>query len=122
MQAMEPSTSAPVGHCSSRPAPDRAARRISVRRVSGRPAVSRQHVRRGRDVDADYDCDQLARGAETVGRSLRPSVPVSWLVMKTRMLAGLVVAAALTSAPSMAATEHAECSHLTMLKLPDVKV
>jgi feruloyl esterase len=38
------------------------------------------------------------------------------------MLAGLVVASALTSAPARAATDHAQCSHLTMLKLPDVKV
>ena len=42
--------------------------------------------------------------------------------MKTRLLAGLVVAAALTSAPALVATDHIECSRLTMLKLPDVKV
>jgi len=43
-------------------------------------------------------------------------------VMKPRFLAGLVMAAALTSAPALVATDHAECSHLTMLKLPDVRV
>jgi len=43
-------------------------------------------------------------------------------IMRTRLLAGFVVAAALTSARAVIATEHAECSHLTMLKLPDVKV
>src|SRR5438034_11166618 len=43
-------------------------------------------------------------------------------VMKNYLLTGLIVAVALTSAPAAAATEHAECSHLTMLKLPDVKV
>src|SRR5258708_11609507 len=42
--------------------------------------------------------------------------------MRTRLFAGLVVAAALTSASTLLATEHAQCSHLTMLKLPDVKV
>src|SRR5947208_7932387 len=42
--------------------------------------------------------------------------------MRTRLLAGLVVAAALPGGPALVATEHAECSHLTMLKLPDVKV
>src|SRR5258706_9971549 len=43
-------------------------------------------------------------------------------IMRTGLLAGFVVAAALTSARAVIATEHAECSHLTMLKLPDVKV
>ena len=43
--------------------------------------------------------------------------------MLIRLLAGLVVVAvALTCAPALAATDHAQCSHLTMLKLPDVKV
>ena len=58
-------------------------------------------------------------------------------VMKTRLLAGIVVAGALSftavaqaflGSPEARATrdvtvaEHAECSHMTMLKLPDVKV
>ncbi len=42
--------------------------------------------------------------------------------MQTRFLAGFVLAVALTGAPAFAATDHAECLHLTMLKLPDVKV
>src|SRR2546428_7969579 len=42
--------------------------------------------------------------------------------MKTRLLAGLIVAAALTSAPALVATDHAVCSDLMRLKLPDVKV
>jgi feruloyl esterase len=42
--------------------------------------------------------------------------------MRIGLFAGLVVAAALTSASTLLATEHAQCSHLTMLKLPDVKV
>src|SRR4029077_7567195 len=42
--------------------------------------------------------------------------------MRTRLLSGLVVATALTGGPALVATDHAECSHLTMLKLPDVKV
>ena len=41
--------------------------------------------------------------------------------MKSRLLAGLVVAAALTSAPALVAAEHGECSQLMTLKLPDVK-
>src|SRR5437763_9010930 len=40
--------------------------------------------------------------------------------MKTRLLASVAVAGLL--APTLRATDHAECSHLTMLKLPDVKV
>lgn len=43
-------------------------------------------------------------------------------VMKNGMLAGLVVAAVLTSADALVATDLAECSRLTLLKLPDVKV
>src|SRR5712692_6473094 len=42
--------------------------------------------------------------------------------MKTRFLAEMVVATALTSAPTLAATDHAVCSDLMLLKLPDVKV
>jgi feruloyl esterase len=57
--------------------------------------------------------------------------------MKTRLPAGIVVAAALTTAPALVppvrsvrlqadrrdlAPDHGDCSHLTMLKLPDVKV
>src|SRR5258705_73583 len=40
--------------------------------------------------------------------------------MKTRLLASVAVAGLL--APTVRATDHAECSHLTMLKLPDGKV
>src|SRR6185503_6529151 len=43
-------------------------------------------------------------------------------IMRTRLLAGLVVAAAVSGGPALVATEHAECSHLMKLKLPDVKV
>jgi len=42
--------------------------------------------------------------------------------MKTRFLAGMIVAAALMSAPTLVATDHAVCSDLIRLKLPDVKV
>src|SRR3954470_13735872 len=44
--------------------------------------------------------------------------------MRISLLAALVTAAApvAASAPDLAATDHAECSHLVMLKLPDVKV
>src|SRR2546428_3223634 len=42
--------------------------------------------------------------------------------MKTRLLAGMIVAAALTSAPTLNATDHGVCSDLLQLKLPDVKV
>src|SRR5690349_14815587 len=44
--------------------------------------------------------------------------------MKTTVLGGIVVAIALglSSGPDLSATDHAECSHLVMLKLPDVKV
>ena len=42
--------------------------------------------------------------------------------MRIRLLAGIVVAVALTSTPTLLATDHAECAHLTTLKLPDVKV
>jgi feruloyl esterase len=44
--------------------------------------------------------------------------------MRTSISAGLAVAAALAlaNAPDLAATDHAECSHLTMLKLPDVTI
>src|SRR5713226_6622900 len=42
--------------------------------------------------------------------------------MKTRFLAEMVVATALTSAPTLVATDHAVCSDLMLLKLPDVKV
>ena len=42
--------------------------------------------------------------------------------MMTRMLPGILVTAALTAAPTAAATDHAECAALTKLKLPDVKV
>jgi len=44
--------------------------------------------------------------------------------MRTSVFSGLAVAVALAPAhaPSLSATDHAECSHLTMLKLPDVKV
>jgi Tannase and feruloyl esterase len=41
--------------------------------------------------------------------------------MKTRILTGLMLAGVMGAAP-LAAPEHAECSHLVMLKLPDVKV
>jgi hypothetical protein len=41
--------------------------------------------------------------------------------MTNHLLAAAVVAAA-AAAPAYAATDHAECSHLVMLKLPDVKV
>jgi Tannase and feruloyl esterase len=41
--------------------------------------------------------------------------------MKPRLFA-LFVLAVLAAAPALGATDHAECSHLTMLKLPDVKV
>jgi len=41
--------------------------------------------------------------------------------MKPRLIAA-VVFAVLTAAPALRATDHAECSHLTMLKLPDVTV
>jgi len=41
--------------------------------------------------------------------------------MKPRLFA-VVVLAVLAAAPALGATDHAECSHLTMLKLPDVKV
>src|SRR5712691_5551412 len=41
--------------------------------------------------------------------------------MKTRLLVGIIAAAALTSAPALL-IDHADCSRLTMLKLPDVKV
>src|SRR3954468_17399294 len=44
--------------------------------------------------------------------------------MKTSLCCALSVAAllALANAPTLVASDHAECSHLTMLKLPDVKV
>src|SRR5712692_858097 len=42
--------------------------------------------------------------------------------MKTRFLAEMVVATALTSAPTLVAIDHAVCSDLMLLKLPDVKV
>jgi len=41
--------------------------------------------------------------------------------MKPRLFAVFVLAV-LAAAPALGATDHAECSHLTMLKLPDVKV
>ena len=41
--------------------------------------------------------------------------------MKTSLFAG-VMALLLAAPPAFAATDHAECSHLVMLKLPDVKV
>ena len=41
--------------------------------------------------------------------------------MKTSLFAG-VIALLLAAPPAFAATDHAECSHLAMLKLPDVKV
>ena len=40
--------------------------------------------------------------------------------MKMRILTGLILAGVTGAAPL--ASEHAECSHLVMLKLPDVKV
>src|SRR6266566_3357613 len=42
--------------------------------------------------------------------------------MRTRLLAGTIVAAALMSASARAATDHAECASLARLTLPDVKV
>ena len=44
--------------------------------------------------------------------------------MRNSLCAALAIAFALALAnvPDLAATDHAECSHLTMLKLPDVKV
>jgi feruloyl esterase len=42
--------------------------------------------------------------------------------MKIRLLVGIVVAAALTITPAFVATDRAECSGLTRLKLPDVNV
>ena len=48
--------------------------------------------------------------------------------MNTRLLSGIVVALSLTVVvnaalqPLAAQVQHAECSHLTTLKLPDVKV
>jgi hypothetical protein len=41
--------------------------------------------------------------------------------MNTHLLAATVIAG-VVAAPSFGATDHAECSHLVMLKLPDVKV
>jgi pimeloyl-ACP methyl ester carboxylesterase len=42
--------------------------------------------------------------------------------MKIRFLAGIVLAAALTTAPARVAADRGDCSQLTLLKLPDVKV
>src|SRR5262249_31244481 len=44
--------------------------------------------------------------------------------MKTSLFAGVTAAflAVFAAAPGVGATDHAECSHLAMLKLPDVKV
>jgi tannase/feruloyl esterase len=42
--------------------------------------------------------------------------------MKTHLIAAAVVVAGLSAAPAPGATDHAECSHLVMLRLPDVKV
>jgi len=42
--------------------------------------------------------------------------------MNTHLLAGSVIVCTLAGASAGSATDHAECSHLTMLKLPDVKV
>ena len=42
--------------------------------------------------------------------------------MKPRLLVGSAIAFAFAGTSVASASDHAECSHLTMLKLPDVKV